>query len=129
MAGNPDFGDFSLSEEHQALRDAVRDLAASRGVAVVITDHHALTCPLPASAAAVVYPEHPETPGALRHLCGAGVAFKIAHQLARRHLDPDAGRALVQRLLPMAAIATVAQTSWRTEKASQPASPLARSMR
>lgn len=84
------------------------DLAASRGVAVVITDHHALTCPLPASAAAVVYPEHPETPGALRHLCGAGVAFKIAHQLARRHLDPDAGRALVQRLLPMAAIATVA---------------------
>ena len=30
MAGNPDFGDFSLSEEHQALRDAVRDLVVDK---------------------------------------------------------------------------------------------------
>jgi alkylation response protein AidB-like acyl-CoA dehydrogenase len=30
VAGNPDFGDFSLSEEHQALRDAVRDLVVDK---------------------------------------------------------------------------------------------------
>jgi single-stranded-DNA-specific exonuclease len=84
------------------------DLAALRGVAVVVTDHHARLDPLPATVAAVVHPDHPETPAALRHLSGAGVAFKLAHQLARRHLDAESGRALVQRLIPMAAIATVA---------------------
>lgn len=82
--------------------------AVARGLAVVVTDHHALTGPVPAAATAVVHPGHADTPAALRHLCGAGVAFKIAHQLARRHLDTEAGRALVLRLLPMAAIATVA---------------------
>ena len=82
--------------------------AVARGIDVVVTDHHALTCAPPETAAVVVHTGHPDTPEALRPLCGAGVAFKIAHQLARLHLDAEARRALVQRLLPLAAIATVA---------------------
>lgn len=52
----------------------------SLGVEVIITDHHELNGPLP-EAAAIVNPKLGASPGA-EHLCGAGVAFKLAHALA-----------------------------------------------
>ena len=49
------------------------------GVEVIITDHHEPNGPLP-EAAAIVNPKLGAAPGA-EHLCGAGVAFKVAHAL------------------------------------------------
>ncbi|HRR33989.1 MAG TPA: DHH family phosphoesterase [Kiritimatiellia bacterium] len=49
------------------------------GVEVIITDHHEPNGPLP-EAAAIVNPKVGAAPGA-EHLCGAGVAFKVAHAL------------------------------------------------
>ena len=50
------------------------------GVEVIITDHHEPAGELPA-AAVIVNPRLGASPGA-EHLCGAGVAFKVAHALA-----------------------------------------------
>ena len=63
------------------------------------------------------------------------VALPLVAMLAAtdwRHLGAHLTNPVVVpaiRLSLITTIATVAQTSWRTEKASQPASPLARSMR
>ena len=86
--------------------DACRE-ATSQGIEVVITDHHSITEAIPETASAVVNPNLPGTPPPLRHLCGAGVAFKLAHQLARQALAPEDGRRLITSLLPIVAIGTV----------------------
>jgi len=86
--------------------DACRE-ATRQGIEVVITDHHSITEAIPETAAAVVNPNLPGTPPPLRHLCGAGVAFKLAHQLARQALAPEDGRRLITSLLPIVAIGTV----------------------
>jgi single-stranded-DNA-specific exonuclease len=54
--------------------------ASADGVAVIVTDHHALPGDLP-PAAAVVHPALGQYPNAA--LCGAGVAFKLAWAIAR----------------------------------------------
>ncbi len=75
-----------------------------RGVEVVITDHHCLGPELP-DAVARIDPWLPNTPPELRHLAGAGVAFKLAHALARQ---PAGGHALdLTSLLPAVALGTV----------------------
>ncbi len=81
--------------------------ATSRGVEIVITDHHSITEAIPETASAIVNPELPGTPDQLRHLCGAGVAFKLAHQLAKLALPAEDGRRLLQSILPLIAIGTV----------------------
>lgn len=62
--------------------DAV-DYAKSRGVTVIVTDHHDLPPTLPAADAVInpkrLPPEHP-----LASLPGAGVAFKLAESLSAR---------------------------------------------
>ena len=50
------------------------------GVEVIITDHHEPGAELPA-AGVIVNPRLGASPGA-EHLCGAGVAFKVAHAMA-----------------------------------------------
>ncbi|MCS6992344.1 MAG: single-stranded-DNA-specific exonuclease RecJ [Anaerolineales bacterium] len=71
---------------HQAV-----EYARSRGVDMVITDHHDLEETLPRAAAVtnpkLLPPEHP-----LAHLPGAGVAFKLAEALLETHssdLQPE----------------------------------------
>jgi len=61
---------------------AVAEVAYLRekGVEVIITDHHEPDAALPA-AEVIVNPRLGASPGA-EHLCGAGVAFKVAHALA-----------------------------------------------
>mgnify|MGYP001027934098 FL=1 len=58
----------------QEVADLVR-----QGVEVIITDHHEPNGALP-DATAIVNPKLGAAPGA-EHLCGAGVAFKVAHAL------------------------------------------------
>ncbi len=74
---------------------------------VVVTDHHSITEAVPETASAIVNPELPGTPEQLRHLCGAGVAFKLAHQLAKLALPAEDGRRLLHSILPLVAIGTV----------------------
>jgi len=52
----------------------------AQGVEVIITDHHEPGTELP-QAAVLVNPQLGASPGA-EHLCGAGVAFKVAHAMA-----------------------------------------------
>lgn len=94
--------DCGITQSH-ACREAV-----DNGVDVIITDHHSLTETIPETARAVINPELPGTPESLRQLCGAGVAFKLAHQLARLALSPGEGQRLLKSLLPAVAIGTVA---------------------
>ena len=57
--------------------------AAELGLDVIVTDHHQLADQLPQAIAVV----HPGLPGSLYpnpDLCGAGVAFKLAWQVAKR---------------------------------------------
>lgn len=56
------------------------DHLRQKGVEVIVTDHHEPGAELP-RAQVIVNPRLGAAPGA-EHLCGAGVAFKVAHALA-----------------------------------------------
>lgn len=89
-------------------RESVCTDAAARGVELVVTDHHENTLAMSSAVAACVNPCLPGTPEALRHLCGAGVAFKLAHELARRHFaSPQEGAAFMRALTALAAVGTI----------------------
>jgi len=87
--------------------------ARALGLALIITDHHnppACVADMP-QADAVVHPGRPDSAYPFAHLCGAGVAFKLAWRMAA--LD-GGGRATAPMrttlldLLPLAALGTVA---------------------
>jgi single-stranded-DNA-specific exonuclease len=62
------------------IRDFVAaDEAAARGLDLIVTDHH-LPHGLP-RALAILNPNQPECSYPCKHLCGAGVAFKLAQAL------------------------------------------------
>ena len=83
------------------------DKAVAQGVKVVVTDHHEVGLSVPKSASALVNPCLPGTPEPLRHLCGAGVAFKLAHELVRRYLPAPEGARFMHPLVALAAVGTV----------------------
>ncbi|MBM3773781.1 MAG: single-stranded-DNA-specific exonuclease RecJ [Acidobacteria bacterium] len=91
----------------------IRDLevvreAAARGLEVIITDHHLPDTALPA-AAAVVNPNRRDCAYPEKNLCGAGVAFKLAHALLATLGWPEARlRRTLESFLKLVAIATVA---------------------
>ncbi len=80
------------------------------GAVVIVTDHHAPKDVLPAADAVV----HPDVGGGYpnKHLCGAGVAFKLAWRLGQKICHSDRVspeyRELLMTLLPLAALGTVA---------------------
>ena len=78
------------------------------GMDVVVTDHHQPEGRTP-EAAAVVNPNRADCPYPFKNLSGCGVAFKLAHALAR-HLGLDAAQAkpLLFSLLDLVALGTVA---------------------
>src|SRR5690606_23452793 len=57
--------------------------ARERGIDVVVTDHHEPPAELP-DAVALVNPKQPGCDYPNKGLCGAGVAFKLAHALLGR---------------------------------------------
>ncbi|MDX2176932.1 MAG: single-stranded-DNA-specific exonuclease RecJ [Candidatus Sumerlaeia bacterium] len=83
------------------------ELARSLGMDVVVTDHHLAGDSLP--QALVVNPNLEGAAYAGGRLCGAGVAFKVAHALVRRMRPGSAeARAFTRGLLDFVALATVA---------------------
>lgn len=91
---------------------AAAEAAARLGVDLIITDHHlAQDVPgLPGlpSALAILNPNQPGCAYACKHLCGAGVAFKLAQALLEAW-DADRARGkILPSFLKMLAIATVA---------------------
>jgi single-stranded-DNA-specific exonuclease len=68
------------------------DLARSRGIDVLVTDHHHAAV-LPAGAVAVVNPAREDSLYPERQLTGAGVAWKVAHLLIGEigRQDPASG--------------------------------------
>lgn len=87
--------------------DVVRH-ARELGVDVIVTDHHLPEAALP-PAIAVLNPNRPDCEYPDKHLCGAGVAFKLVQALlARSALTPARQQALLDSFLKPVAIATVA---------------------
>lgn len=83
-------------------------LASSLGLDTIVTDHHLPDAEIP-PAVAVLNPNQPGCAYPNKHLCGAGVAFKLAHGLFARSRWPQAKvDRLLESLLKMAALATVA---------------------
>jgi single-stranded-DNA-specific exonuclease len=82
--------------------------ANALGIDVIITDHHLPESALP-PAIAVLNPNRPDCNYPSKHLCGAGVAFKLVQALLAS-LDWPLGKAqrISESLLKMVAIATVA---------------------
>ncbi len=90
--------------------------AKALGLDLIVTDHH-----LPdgaeglPEAVAVINPVQPGCPYPNKHLCGAGVAFKLAHALLAAHAttEPQQKRlreVLLPSFLKLVAIATIADS-------------------
>ena len=90
--------------------------AKALGLDLIVTDHH-----LPdgaegvPEAVAVINPAQRGCPYPDKHLCGAGVAFKLAHALLGAHAETEAQRrrldeVLLPSFLKLVAIATVADS-------------------
>ena len=95
------------------IRDfAAAEAAAAHGVDLIVTDHHlpqeGVNLPALPSALAILNPNQPGCGYLCKHLCGAGVAFKLSQALLEAW---DRGRTrekILPSFLKMLAIATVA---------------------
>ena len=82
--------------------------AKSLGIDVIVTDHHLPDADIP-PALAVLNPNRPGCAYPNKHLCGAGVAFKLVQALLSASDMPGARQAaLLESFLKPVAIATVA---------------------
>jgi single-stranded-DNA-specific exonuclease len=88
---------------------AAAEAAAALGIDLIVTDHH-----LPDSsrglppALAVLNPNQDGCGYACKHLCGAGVAFKLSQALLEAHDPGKAREKILPSFLKMVAIATIA---------------------
>ena len=88
---------------------AAAEAAEALGLDLIVTDHHLpeTSLGLP-KALAILNPNQPECNYACKHLCGAGVAFKLSQALLEAR-DRDRARSkILPSFLKMLAIATVA---------------------
>ncbi len=88
---------------------AAAEAAATLGIDLIVTDHHLPdeTRGLP-PALAVLNPNRAGCPYACKHLCGAGVAFKLAQALLEAHAPERARAKILPSFLKLLAIATIA---------------------
>ncbi len=86
-------------------------LAKELGLELIITDHHMMGDELPC-AAALVHPQLPESDYPFPHLCGAGVAFKLAWAVCQQLGDGKKAsrkmRDFLVSALGLAAMGTIA---------------------
>lgn len=82
--------------------------ARELGLDVIITDHHQPGPEIP-DALAVINPKQADCGYPFPELCGAGLAFKLAHALLRRCADDaETARSFLKSLLDLVAVGTVA---------------------
>ena len=87
---------------------AAIERARELGIDVVVTDHHLPEATLP-NAYAIVNPNRQGCGYPNKDLCGAGVAFKLAHGILSRVGWPEAKlRRVLESFLKLVAIATIA---------------------
>ena len=86
----------------------------SRGIDVIVLDHHQVSTPAP-DAVALVNPQlstlNPQPSTAFTELCSVGLAFKLAHALVKRGREiglPGAAEFDVRPLLDLVALGTIA---------------------
>ena len=82
----------------------------SRGVDVIVLDHHQVSTPAP-EAVALVNPQVATAPPYFRELCSVGLAFKLAHGLlkhAREQGIPGAAEFDLKATLDLVALGTIA---------------------
>jgi single-stranded-DNA-specific exonuclease len=100
---------------------AIAEAAEARalGLDLIVTDHHLPNDQQIPACLAVINPAQPNCPYPDKHLCGAAVAFKLAHALllaaAPLTADPAAftdrtNRVLLPSFLKLVAIATIADS-------------------
>jgi len=103
-------------KEGYGMRPEVVETAAAQvvtrakelGIDTIVTDHHLPDSALP-PAVAVLNPNQPDCRYPEKNLCGAAVAFKLAHALLAKLEWPEAKlRRVMESFLKMVAIATVA---------------------
>ncbi|HEV2463087.1 MAG TPA: single-stranded-DNA-specific exonuclease RecJ [Acidobacteriaceae bacterium] len=90
---------------------AAAEAAAQLGLDLVVTDHHLpeASLGLP-KALAILNPNQPGCQYPCKHLCGAGVAFKLSQALLELHDRNIAITKLIPSFLKLLAIATVADS-------------------
>ena len=90
------------------IRDfAAAEAAARLGLDLIVTDHHLPHTGMP-NALVILNPNQPDCGYACKHLCGAGVAFKLAQALLEAWDVERARTKILPSFLKMLAIATVA---------------------
>jgi single-stranded-DNA-specific exonuclease len=87
---------------------AAADAARRTGVDLIVTDHHLPGLDGLPQALAVVNPNQSGCDYPCKHLCGAGVAFKLAQGLMERRLDAKDRTRLLMSFMKVVAIATIA---------------------
>ncbi len=86
---------------------AAAKAAQELGLDLIVTDHHLPEDSVP-QALAVLNPNQPDCPYPCKHLCVAGVAFKLAQALLEAHDSERARTKILPSFLKILAIATVA---------------------
>jgi single-stranded-DNA-specific exonuclease len=88
------------------------ETARRTGIDLIVTDHHLPGMDGVPRALVVVNPNQNDCDYPCKHLCGAGVAFKLAQGLMQRRLYPrlnaDAQSRLLMSFMKVVAIATIA---------------------
>lgn len=86
---------------------AAAEAAEALGLDLIVTDHHLPEQSLP-RALAVLNPNQPGCGYPCKHLCGAGVAFKLAQALLESRDKERARKKILPSFLKVLAIATIA---------------------
>lgn len=87
---------------------AAAETAHKLGVDLIVTDHHLPGADGVPRALAVVNPNQKGCDYPCKHICGAGVAFKVAQGLMQRRLDSKDQTKLLLSFMKVVAIATIA---------------------
>lgn len=87
---------------------AAAETARRIGIDLIVTDHHLPGADGVPQALVVVNPNQDGCDYPCKHLCGAGVAFKLAQGLMQRRLDMRDQSRLLMSFMKVVAIATIA---------------------
>ena len=89
---------------------AAAEAARRAGIDLIVTDHHLPGAEGVPQALVVMNPNQEGCNYPCKHLCGAGVAFKLAQGLMQRRLDKKDQSRLLMSFMKVVAIATIADS-------------------